>query len=222
MCYLLSAPCHEYCSSWLIIRKLACSSQFCTLTSSKLTFLGLTFLVSGRVVVCMNLPGLSFCDTRPCYSQLSIAPRYWPSFWPCGFSVSQTLNYSLGRVFDFLHLLARPDTHGFSNTLHNFVSWFLFFSIPLFSCYWKPVHFLGLWTSEKSFPCRICNTQQPFQLACICKLFCRPGPRAKRGRVCVIHSLSVDSLQSLTRLEKCSKHFFKEKNKNQGSVIEIK
>lgn len=133
-----------------------------SVTLSKLTSLGLALLVSQQVVVYMHLPGLSFCDPRPGYSWPSIAPRYWPSSWPCGLSFSHTLNYFSGHVFDFLHLLARPDTHGFSNILHTFVSWSLFFSILLFSDYWKPIHFLGgLWASENSFPCRTFNTQQP-------------------------------------------------------------
>lgn len=157
--------------------------------------------------------------------QLSIAPGRWPSSWPCGLSVSQTLNYFSGHVFDFLHLLARPGTHGFSNIIHTFVTWSLFFSIPLFSDYWKPIHFFrggGFWASENSFPCRTFNSQQPIPVACICQVSYRPCPRSMIGKVCFTHSLSVDSLQSLTRLEKCSKHFFKEKNKNQGSVTEIK
>lgn len=140
--------------------------------------------------------------------------------------VSQTLNYFSGHVFDFLPLLARPNTHGFSNILHTFVSWSLFFSIPLFSGYWKPIHFFFFFLDSE--PQKTHSLVEPlilsnlFQLACICQVSCRPCPKSMIGRVCFIHSLSVDSLQSLTRLENCSKHFFKEENKNQGSVIEIK
>lgn len=62
-------------NSWQTSVLIPVLSLMTTVTSSKLTSLGLAFLVSQRRVDEMNLPGLRCCAPRPGHSWLSIVHK---------------------------------------------------------------------------------------------------------------------------------------------------
>lgn len=54
--------------------------------------------------------------------------EYWVFILASGSPSSLTLYHFPDNVFSFLHLLVRPDNHGFSNMIHTFLSWSHFLS----------------------------------------------------------------------------------------------
>lgn len=85
------------------------------------------------------------------------------------FLSSWTLYYFSGHVFNFLLLLARPDTPGFSSLLHTFPSWSPFFrnvskcnasAFPSSLVIKILLIFFRHWASKNFFPRGNFNTQQ--------------------------------------------------------------
>ena len=76
----------------------------------------------------MSLPVIKFCDPGPGCSWLSIVHEISSQSSSCPFRFPSVWPYPTGHVFNFLSILAKPDTHDFSNMLHTFLLWSLFFT----------------------------------------------------------------------------------------------